>query len=57
MLERLFQVFWDKEDNKVRLVFHKSKTLTDSQDFQAERLMEILDKLKEELQKIGRQML
>lgn len=46
-LDELFKVFCDKDEEKIRLVFHKSKSITETHDFNTPKLLELLTRLKD----------
>jgi hypothetical protein len=56
-LDQLFKVFCDKEENSIRLVFHKSKSIVETHDLKTSKLLEFITRLKDELKKIGKEML
>lgn len=54
-MEDLFKVFYDHEDNKVRLVLRKGH-ICENQDFKPSKATEFLTRLRDELKKIGREL-
>lgn len=56
-LDELFKVFNDNEDSKIRLVFNKNHKIIENVDFKTAKSSEILHKIREELKKMGLEML